>query len=138
MAPAHGAPVWQGGWVHSQQSPPRPVPPRSHLEPVRLIILVKYNTYIISFNPDNIPKNCPHCGSLITSSKCRLFLNLGILLGSGLALTFEVADLGCVSCLVAPILLLSSWISRWRRHWPRPCHEQLEHLNSAALQLPLA
>lgn len=41
-------------------APPRP--PNSHLEPVRLIILAKYNSYVISFNPDTIPENYPHHG----------------------------------------------------------------------------
>ena len=93
-------------------------PPRSHLEPVRLILVAKCNMFFISFNPDNNPENYPHRGSLITCSKCRLFLNLGTWLRAGP--TFDVADLGCVSCLVAPSRLPSSWISRWGRHWPRP------------------
>lgn len=55
-----------------------------HLEPVRLILLAKQSRFVISFNPDNIPeRDYAHGGSLITSSKCRLFLNLGTLLRAG-------------------------------------------------------
>ena len=41
-------------------------------------------TRFISVNPDKTPeRNYPHHRSLITSSKCRLFLSLGILLRAG-------------------------------------------------------
>ena len=123
--------LWQSG-VGTQSIAPLHI----HLEPVRLILLAKQSRFVISFNPDNIPENYPHRGSLIPSSRCRLFLNLATWLRAGP--TFDVADLGCVSCLVAPSLLPSSWINRWARHLTRPCHKQLERLDSAALQLALS